>query len=47
MNPFEVVPLITGVPCKVGSLAVDGDSVFVGTSDGQVLLCYHETREEA
>ena len=38
MNPFEVVPLITSVPCKVASLACGGDSVYVGTSDGQVLL---------
>jgi hypothetical protein len=38
MNPFEIAPLISNVPCKVESLASHADTIYVGTSDGQLLL---------
>ncbi|GAM18972.1 hypothetical protein SAMD00019534_021470, partial [Acytostelium subglobosum LB1] len=38
MNPFELIPVINNVPCKIESIDIWGSNIYIGTNDGQILM---------
>ncbi|KAK5578265.1 hypothetical protein RB653_003220 [Dictyostelium firmibasis] len=38
LNPFELIPIVNSVPCKIESIEIWQNNIYLGTNDGQVLL---------
>ncbi|KAN0026961.1 hypothetical protein ACTFIU_009639 [Dictyostelium citrinum] len=38
LNPFELIPIINNTPCKIESIEIWQNNIYLGTNDGQILL---------
>ncbi|EAL68649.1 hypothetical protein DDB_G0277663 [Dictyostelium discoideum AX4] len=38
LNPFELIPIIKNAPCKIESIEIWQNNIYLGTNDGQILL---------
>ncbi|KAF2074658.1 hypothetical protein CYY_004053 [Polysphondylium violaceum] len=46
VSPFDLIPIVNSVPCKIESIDIWGNNIYIGTNDGQILLYILEKVEQ-
>jgi len=46
VSPFDLIPIVNSVPCRIESIDIWGNNIYIGTNDGQILLYILEKVEQ-